>query len=208
MEPVITPVDQFLNILIFAGFILGFGVILVFASIFAFKYWVWRTKFNNRKKSLENKVFLKIQIPEANEYETSVAEQIYSSLYGIKKGGGFFDSLKEQDHISFEVVASSESIDFYAVAPKELSNLVEKQINSAYPDAEIVKAKPWNIWTDDGIVEFSSLVLKKENYLPFNTYEDIKVDSMAVLTGAMSKLHPGEALAFQMIVRPADDKWQ
>ena len=31
---------------------------------------------------------------------------------------------------------------------------------------------------------------------------------MSVLTGAMSKLHENEALAFQMIVRPASDSWQ
>jgi hypothetical protein len=207
MDPV-TSVNQPIDILINLAIILGVITFVIFAAIIGFKYLVWFTKFKNRTRNLKDKVFLKIQIPEDNEYEISVAEQIFSSLFGIKRPSGFFESLKESEHVSFEVVASSESIDFYAVAPKELANLVEKQINSAYPDAEIVHAPAWNIWKDDGFVEFATLLLKKEDYLPFNTYEDLKVDSGAVLTGSMSKLHPGESLAFQMIVRPADDSWQ
>ena len=207
MDPV-TPVEQIFNLLILISFLSVGFLLFVLACFAGFKYWIWRRKFFSRNRSLEDKVFLNIQINESNEYETSVAEQIFSSLFGIKKGGGFFDSFEEADHVSFEVVASNDSIDFYAVVDKELANLVEKQINAAYPDAEIIRVKPWDIWSKDGFVEFTTLILKKENYLPFNTYEELKVDSMSVLTGAMSKLHPGEALAFQMIVRPADDKWQ
>jgi hypothetical protein len=208
MDPV-TPANQlstlFFTLIIGLFLIAGLGA----GALAGFKYWVLKTKLNNRKQSLKDKVFLKIQIPEANEYEISVAEQIYSSLFGIKRADGFFESLKESDHIAFEIVANSESIDFYAIAPKEIANLVEKQINSAYPEAEITRAEPWNIWNDENsFVEFSTLILKKENYLPFNTYEDLKVDSMSVLTGSMSKLHPGEALAFQMLIRPASDSWQ
>ena len=57
------------------------GVIVIFGS----KLWFLKLRLKNRKKSLKDKVFLKVQITEDNEYEVSVAEQVFSSLYGIKK---------------------------------------------------------------------------------------------------------------------------
>ncbi len=200
-------IDQFFYFIQVATFLAVSVLVLMFAIYYGFKSYIWYLRFKNRKRSLHDKVFLKIQIPEDNEIEPSMSEQMYSSMYGIRKGG-FFESLKEHDHISFEIVANSNSIDFYAVCPKNLENLVEKQINAAYPDAEITKVDPWFLWSNDGQVEFSSLVLKKADYFPINTYEEMKVDSMAIITAALSKLHEGEGLAIQMIIRPAEDAWQ
>lgn len=199
--------DQFLNFLKLGGIFLFILVAIIFLAYYGFKAYIWYTRFKNRKRSLSEKVFLKIQVPEDNEIEPSMSEQMYSSMYGIRKSG-FFESLKEQDHISFEIVASGESIDFYAVCPKHLENLVEKQINAAYPDAEITKVEPWSLWKDGADVEFSTLVLKKPDYFPLNTYEEMKVDSMAVITSALSKLDENEGLAVQILIRPAEDNWQ
>lgn len=192
---------QFLGIMAVIIFLL---IIAVYYGIYAYLYY---RKFKNRNKSLKNKTFLKIQITEDNEIEPTAAEQMYSSLYGLKSNRGLFSS-KESEHISFEIVASHDTIDFYAVCPKELEVLVEKQINAIYPDAEITAVEPWNIWNEGGRVEFCSLLLKKANYFPIVTYDDLKTDSMSVLTSVMSKLHPGEGLAVQYLIRPAGDGWQ
>jgi hypothetical protein len=202
-----TSFDLFINQAKIGVFLLIVILVLVIALFAGFQYWIFNKKFKSRKRSLKDKVFLKIQISEDNEIEPAAAEQMYSSLYGIRKSG-FWESLKEQDHVSFEIVGTKDSIDFYAVCPSSISNLVEKQINAAYPDAEILRVDPWNIWSTEGKVEFSSLILKKENYLPINTYDDMKVDSMAVITSGLSKLHEGEGVAFQIIIRPAEDSWQ
>ena len=198
------------TILVFAqnalvGLVFLFFFILII--YFGIKAYFWYLRFKNRTRSLKEKAFFKIQITEDNEIEPVAAEQMYSSIYGIRKSG-FLNLLKEQDHVSFEIVANNSSIEFYAVCPIHLENLVEKQINAVFPSAELTKVKPWNIWNQGGHVEFKSLALKKENYLPINTYEEMKVDSIAVLTSAMSKLHENEGLALQILVRPADDNWQ
>lgn len=203
----ISPIDQVLSI---AQTVLIIVVVLFLIGVFIYfgiKFYFWYLRFKNRTRSLKEKTFFKIQITEDNEIEPAATEQMYSSMYGIKKSG-FLNSLKEQDHISFEIVANNASIEFYAVCPKHLENLVEKQINAAYPSAELTKVAPWNIWANGGHVEFKSLALKKENYLPINSYEEMNVDSMAVITSAMSKLHENEALALQILVRPAGDDWQ
>src|SRR3990167_7812966 len=134
-------------------------------AIGGFKFSIWYLKFKKSEMSLKEKVFLKIQIPEESEIEPAAAEQMYSSMFGIKGGGGLLGT-DEKDHITFEIVANNESIEFYAVAPKHLGGLVEKQINAAYPEAEVTQTEPWDLWKIDGHVAFSSLVLKKEDYLP------------------------------------------
>ncbi len=182
-------------------------MILLIVGYYGLKAHLFYLRLKNRTKTLKNKTFLKIQLADDNEIEPASAEQIFSSFYGIKKGG-FFNSLKEQDAISLEIVANQESIDYYAVCPKKLENLVEKQINAIYPDAELNRVEPWNIWKDDSKVEFSSFVLRKANYMPLHTYDDLKTDTQAVLTSAMSKLNKDEAIALQILIKPASDKWQ
>ncbi|PJA40806.1 hypothetical protein CO178_01530, partial [candidate division WWE3 bacterium CG_4_9_14_3_um_filter_34_6] len=203
----VSTIDNLLNIAGTGLLFVVLAVLLFLAFYWGIRFYFWYLRFNNRSKSLSKKTFFKIQIPEDSEIEPAAAEQMYSSMYGIKKSG-FINSLKEQDHISFEIVANNSSIEFYAICPSSLENLVEKQINAAYPEAELTKVDPWNIWGESGFVEFKGLALKKEDYLPINMYEDMKVDSMAVLTSSMNKLHDGEGLAIQILIRPAEDNWQ
>jgi hypothetical protein len=207
MAEEITALDQALYTVQVAVILIIVFLLLLLLVFIGIRIYIIYLRFKNRTRSLKDKTFLKIQINEENEIETAVAEQMYSSMHGIRKSG-FFTSLKEQDHITFEIVANKDSIEFYAVAPNNLANLVEKQINAAYPEAEIIKTEPWNIWNNGGTVEFCSLVLGKENYLPLNNYEEMKADTMAILTSSMSKLNDGEGLAYQMIIRPAEDNWQ
>lgn len=203
VDPMGSLVDSFQSFLIFF-FVLIVVLILFVIGAYA---WIWFQKFKNRNRNLKDKTFFKIITNEENEIEPAAAEQMYSSFYGLRKEG-FMNSLKEQDHVSFEIVGSQDSIDFYAVCPKHLENLVEKQINATYPEAEITKVDPWDIWKSNGHVCFSSLILRKEDHLPITSYENQKVDSVAILTGAMSKLGEGEGLGLQILIRPANDKWQ
>ena len=48
-----------------------------------------------------------------------------------------FSFLKYKPHISFEIVGMPEDIRFYVYAPNKYRDMVEKQINASYPDAEI-----------------------------------------------------------------------
>ena len=58
-----------------------------------------------------------------NEIKIDAMEQVFASIYSIKKGGlkpfGWF-SLQTQPHVSFEIVACNEDIRFYIVVPQKL----------------------------------------------------------------------------------------
>lgn len=201
------PLDQILFsaqialvILVLLTLVAGLGYIISRA-------YFWYLRFQNRSFNLDNKEFFKILVPPDNEIAINAAEQMFTSFYGLRKSG-FKNSLKEQDHISFEIIATEESIDFYVVTPKHLSSLVEKQINATYPEAEFIKVEAPDLGSEKGITKFTSLVLKKADYIPITTYENLKVDTMNAITSSMSKLHKNEALAMQVIIRPATDTWQ
>jgi UDP-N-acetylmuramate--alanine ligase len=133
-----TSFDLLINQAKLGAFMMLGVLVLIILALIGFQYWVFMKKFRNRKRSLKVKVFLKIQIPEDNEIEPAAAEQMYSSFYGIRKSG-FWESLNEQDHISFEIVGTKNGvtlIDDYAHHP----TAVKETLNAAklkYPNSKI-----------------------------------------------------------------------
>jgi hypothetical protein len=113
----------------------------------------------------------------------------------------------------------SEDIRFYIYAPNKYRDLVEKQVNASYPDAEIKivdekKAKEgyivgneYNIFSKTGKVAFASFKLSDSNYKPIKTYKDLAVDSMSSITSVLAKMSIGEGAAVQIIISGADSGW-
>jgi len=181
-----------------------FAVIgLVFFS-YVFVLW-WRNK-DREKYSLEY-VLLQIAVPFNNEIKIDAAEQMFASLYSLKKGG-WLKFLRLQPHISFEIVAKHEDLRFYVSVPRKLRDLVEKQIHSAYPDAEIIEVPEYNIFTENGRVAFAELEIKKSVYNPIKCYKDLPVDPLSAITTSLAKMEPEEGAAIQIMISPADSSWQ
>ncbi|MBI4091322.1 hypothetical protein HY419_01055, partial [candidate division WWE3 bacterium] len=157
------------------GIIDGVFIVLYFIIFIALLYLLLSfagnyLKLRKRKKDTFNLTFFLVKIPELNEIEIKVAEQMFASLYSIKKG--FFQTLfSNEDHVSFEIVAKESAISFYVSCPKHLETLVEKQINAAYPVAEIEIVKPPKVWDRGSHTSLASLVLAGAPYYPIRTFE-------------------------------------
>ena len=160
---------------------------------------------------------LQVALPRDNEIKIDTAEQLFSSLSAIGKGG----LLKSPPHLSFEIVGMPGDIRFYVHTPKKLTDLVEKQINGAYPDAEIkivnsettnrgsmVIGNEYNIFSREGKVAFTSLQLKSEDYLPIKAYKDLPTDSLSSITSVLAKMVEGEGAAIQVLIAPANSNWK
>ena len=104
-----------------------FGVGLYFLGKFLI---IWYKNREREKVSLES-VLLQVALPRDNEIKIDTAEQLFSSLSSIGKGGMF----KLPPHLSFEIVGMPADIRFYVHTPRKLKDLVEKHIKGAYPDA-------------------------------------------------------------------------
>jgi hypothetical protein len=202
--------DQFADIIYkLEMFGISFLIIVVCVSIgigllyVAFLLW----KYRDREKRSLSYVLLQIAVPRENEIKIDAAEQMFASLYGMYNTK-WWAFTKPQDHIAFEIVARREDIRFYVAVPRNLVDLVEKQINGAYPGADIKEAEDHSIFTKDGKVAFVPLVLKYSNYFPLRTYKDLPTDSLSSITSVLAKMQEGEGAIIQILIQPAGDRWR
>ncbi|OGC50698.1 hypothetical protein A2W32_02245 [candidate division WWE3 bacterium RBG_16_37_10] len=151
--------------------------------------------------------FLQIKLPQQNETEIQAAEQMFSNLTGLRKSG-FSTMLSGQYRISFEIVSKNTGISFYVVVPDELAGFIEKQINGAYPDAEIDIVDPNEVWDRGEVTALTELKLAGAPYYPIKNYEDLKTDTMSLISTALSKLKEDEVIAIQYIISPAGEGWR
>jgi len=57
-------------------------------------------------------------------------------------------------------------------------------------------------------VAFASLKLKNASFFPIQVYKDLPVDPLSTITAAMAKMGDNEGTVMQILVSPADSKWQ
>lgn len=209
-----------INTLLIAAIVGLLGAALLVGAFVAFGYLLLLLyKFRNREKESFNSVLLQVALPRDNEVKIDAAEQLFASLASIRKGG-MLSLLKPQPHLSFEIVGLPQDIRFFVHTPENIRDLVEKQINGAYPDAEItiVGAKDdgkgrtigndYNIFSKEGKVAFTSLKLKSSDYLPMKAYKDLPVDPLSSITSVLAKMSEGEGAAVQIALSPAASKWK
>jgi hypothetical protein len=202
--------DLTLILALVLGFI--FLMLLFLGLVFIFyPFIVGWYKYKDREKESLQFVLLQVTVPRANEIKIDAAEQLFSAFYSIKAPGGFFkflNFLHPQPHLSFEIVALPESIKFYVSCHKKYQDLIEKQINGAYPDASVKEVPEYNIFSETGQVAYSMYKLRASNYLPIKSYKELPTDPLSSLTSALAKMQPGEGAVVQMIIAPAEGEWK
>jgi hypothetical protein len=166
-----------------------------------------RFRARREKQHQYSLTFLQVMLPKENEIEIEAAEQMFAGLAGIRKP--FWKALfSGQNRVSFEIVSREEGIGFYVVVPDELVTLVEKQINGAYPAAEIDIVDPNEVWDRGAYTSVVELKIAGAPYFPIKSYKDLGVDTLNAITSTMSKLTSDDALAVQYIISPAGNSWR
>ena len=203
----------FLSLLL-VGLLIGGGI----AGFYILRLYL-RNK--NRESDSLGSTLLQVALPRDNEIKIDAAEQLFSSFSAIGKPPKRF-SFKNPPHISFEIVGLPGDIRFYIHVPKKLRDFVEKQINGAYPDAEITPlddpsakqktlsmvGNDYNIFSESGKVAFASLRLKGAGWKPMKVYKEFPVDPLASITSILAKMSEGEGAAIQILITPAGDEWK
>jgi hypothetical protein len=218
MDNIVNLFQNFMVALIIGVIVVGILILLGFALGYFLLLWV-----RNRKREADslNSTLLQVAVSRDNEVKIDAAEQLFTSLASIRKTNkmAYFGA---QPHISFEIVGTPGDIRFYVNVPNKLRDFVEKQINGAYPDADImpvtdpaakqravnILGSEYNIFSENGKVAFASLYLKGEAYKPIKVFKDFPVDPLASITSILAKMSEGEGAAIQVLIRPADPKWR
>lgn len=210
--------NQIMLVLFLTVFSLLFLGVGGFVGFLALRLWLRNKK--REQESLESSL-LQIALPRDNEVKIDAAEQLFSSLASIGHQPKWYQ-FKKAPHITFEIVGLPGDIRFYVHVPKKLRDFVEKQINGAYPEAEVVEVTDpaakqkagsliggeYNIFSEDGKVAFASLKLKGSDYKPIKVFKDLAVDPLSSLTSILAKMGEGEGAAIQIMITPADGEWK
>ncbi len=184
-------------------FVLALITTLLIVSWMIFLIWL---KYNNREEVSMNFVLLEIAVPKDNEVKIDAVEQMFSSLFSIKKGG-FWQKFKAQQHMSLEIVGRKEDIRFYISCHRKNVELVEKLIAGTYPGTLVKQVDEYNIFYKDAKVAFSELSLRTNSFKPIKTFKDLPVDPLSSITSSLAKFGDNEAAAIQIIISPAESAW-
>lgn len=186
--------------------LLSFALILSIAVVLGYTLLQWFRHRGRESYSL-NTVMLQILLPKDNEVKIEAAEQMFNALYSIKQSK-WKSLFTAEDRISFEIIGLKESISFNILCPKELQDLVEKQVHATYPGARIKTVDEPNIFSEGGKVAFAALKLKNGSHYPIKTHTELATDPLNLITAAFSKIQEGEGAILQMVIEPASSKWQ
>lgn len=163
-----------------------------------------------------NHVVLSVKIPKNNEKGPVAAEMMFAALHGMlqpkdKRNKGEV----VQEHLSFEIVSTTNVIEFFVWTPDHLQDFVEGQIYAQYPTAEISKVEDYSKSIDidgdnkDDCIAGTELTLVKEEHYPIKTFQNFDVDPLAGITGMLSKIEgEHEKVWIQILAKPIDDDWR
>ncbi|MBI2007369.1 MAG: type IV secretion system DNA-binding domain-containing protein [Candidatus Blackburnbacteria bacterium] len=196
----------FVNLINLFLWIILAGLLSGLFSLFAYIAFSFFRHRKREDRSLDS-VLLQVAVPRDNEIKIDAAEQMFASLYSVKKGG-WKQRFDIQDVISFELVAKKEEIKFYVWCPRRLQDLIEKQIHGAYTDAEITPVPEYNIFSSEGKVAYASLQLRSPAFNPIKIFKDLPTDPLSSLTSALAKMGEGEGVSIQILISPADSEWK
>ncbi len=178
----------------------------------------------DRKRSLDF-VFLQVLVPKKDSKDemerdrdqtgevrkvVNVAEEFFSSLYGIFDGG-IGAVFKAEEYLSLEYIATGNEVQFIVGCPRELQGLIDKQITTYYPDAIVEPVDAPKLFHKGAKQSTGYLVASKSFEAPFKTYQ--KFESNDPINNVLNALYhatddESATAALQIMIRPKANKWQ
>ncbi len=184
----------------------------------------WLRRQNDFQRSLDF-VFLQVLIPKKESKEdhererdqtsdmhkvVSIADHFFQSLYGIHSKD-INRIWKNQDFLSLEYVAKNGEIGLYIGCPRELQEVIEKQITSFYPEAVIERTESPKTFHEKTYQVTGFLTGTKKYLYPIKTFKKFEsADPINNILNSLSNASDdhGNSAAVQIMIRPAKDVWQ
>jgi len=221
-----TPPDALVPILQSIGTVWGEVWWIVVPIVTGMMFWeAWRLYLHIRFLKALDFQLLEIKIPKNVLKTPKAMEQIFAAAhapysYGYRWTDIYWKGM-EEFWMSFELVGRAGETHFYLRVPRAFRNMMESAIYGQYPEAEItqvddyIKSMPKILPNRDFDISGFEEVLRRENYRPIRTYlmfedavEERRVDTIAPLMEAMSKLRDDEQMWMQVIVKPTGEAFK
>lgn len=209
------------------GFIINYPLQIIgaiIALIVGAKFGVWLFRYIFFRLVEKKLVYMQITLPREDSQKDKekevekdfrerigIMEQLYRSLYEIRElsVSNIFRRMLFQHHfVSFEIVARDKMVFFYVVVPGEYQSIVEKQITSYYPDADIQYTPRYDLKKpgDKSVLYYAHE--KNPFWYPVKTFKTIENDPLNSMTNVLSKLSDDETAVIQLMIRPRDGAWR
>ncbi|MGB9743504.1 MAG: hypothetical protein ACPLW9_02200 [Minisyncoccales bacterium] len=185
---------------------------------------------NERWDKTIKRILLEVKIPKEIVKPIRAMDQVFAGFHAIHDIPTWREKWIEgvfQLSLAFEIVSLEGKIHFFIRTPEIFRQVIESNIYSQYPEAEIsvvddytkrvpqnIPNREWDLWG----VEF---INAKDEIYPLKTYrqfeiesekeEQKKVDPLSDFLEGLSALGPGEQMWLQIIARPVlgrDYPWQ
>lgn len=141
-----------------------------------------------------------------------IMEQMYRALSEIRElslRNRLRVFLFNADFVSFEIAAHFKKVEFWVVTYRWYMPLVEKQITTYYPSADLTRSKePPEFAPKGNKVRAYYLHQEKKPWYPIKGYKEIENDPLNDLTNVLSKLEEGEHATIQIVLDPVSPRWQ
>lgn len=129
----------------------------------------------------------------------AVAEQWLSTLVNLPTTA--WDRwLYGPPSVVLEIVAREDGvIVFYVGTERQFLDHLERQVYALYPEAEVRPAEDFTIFEPGDTIRGGYLKLRQAQHLPLATYQELEVDPMQSLTGALAKLQKLDSAVIQLV---------
>ncbi len=177
----------------------------------------------HRYRASKNLVFLRVTMPRADSAKDKEQQNEKDFREKISVMAQFFRNLHETREINmmntirtrlfknniftFELVAHQKVLDFYVTTPKYYQDIVEKQITSYYPNADVQPMERYEHKFKDSKIKGFYAYLNKTFWFPIKTFKVVENDPLNDLTNIFTKLTEEETAVIQLVVRPIGPKW-
>jgi len=198
-----------------------FFLALLYVGWRLFKYW---GRLYYEWYHAKHLVSLKVILPRADskvdqekrtekdfKEKIAVMEQLYRALWEVRNLH-FWQMIHfwifRHIIMSFELFLEEGQLTFYVVTQPKLVSIVEKQITSYYPNAEVTPHETPEIWPKGSKLIGYNMVFSKLFVYPLRYYTDMQDDPLNGIANVLSKLREGERAAVQVVLKPSfSNKW-
>jgi hypothetical protein len=193
------------SILIVWGYV--WWIVLPIIAVIIF-WEAWKIHLHVQFARSINWKLLEIKVPKTVLKTPKAMEQIFAAAhapysYGISNFKKYWQGIDEY-HMVFELIGRAGETHFYLRLPAQFRNMMESAIYAQYPDAEISEVHDY--------LEELPHTLPSDQYdisgFEDNAVEERRLDPIAPLMEAMSKLKDEEQLWFQLVIRPTGEEFR
>jgi len=186
---------------------------------------IWRWSRMEKYDAAVKKVLLEVRMPKEVIKPVKGMDVVFAGLHAIHDVFTWREKWLEgqfQLNYSFEIVSLGGEVHFYIRTAEAFRHIVESNIYSQYPEAEIfevpdyVKAVPQDIPNKEWDLFGMDMINTKPSAYPIKTYlkfeeetqakEEKRVDPLAGFLEGLATLKPGEQLWLQIIAKPIRDE--